>query len=161
MRPGLHSTAMTKPGGGGGSHSTMGPGAKPEAERGKAMTCKILVVDDEPEFCRLLASVLTEMGHEVSTASGGRQGLAKIRKNPLDLVFLDIKMPRMDGLECLRRIRKSKRKPVIVVMTGFGDIQSAREALRLGAEEYISKPFDLDDLKQLVNELVRELAGGA
>ena len=161
MRPGLHSTAMTKPGGGGGSHSTMGAGAKPEAERGKAMTCKILVVDDEPEFCRLLASVLTEMGHEVSTASGGRQGLAKIRKNPLDLVFLDIKMPRMDGLECLRRIRKSKRKPVIVVMTGFGDIQSAREALRLGAEEYISKPFDLDDLKQLVNELVRELAGGA
>jgi DNA-binding response OmpR family regulator len=67
----------------------------------------------------------------------------------------------MDGLECLRRLRKSKRKPVIVVMTGFGDIQSAREALRLGAEEYISKPFDLDDLKQLVNELVRELAGGA
>ncbi|MGA2300497.1 MAG: response regulator [Candidatus Acidiferrum sp.] len=125
------------------------------------MTCKILVVDDEPEFCRLLASVLTEMGYEVSTASGGRQGLAKIRKNPPDVVFLDIKMPRMDGLECLRRLRKSKRKPVIVVMTGFGDIQSAREALRLGAEEYISKPFDLDDLKQLVNELVRELAGGA
>jgi CheY-like chemotaxis protein len=139
----------------------MGAGEKPEAERGLAMTCKILVVDDEPEFCRLLASVLTEMGHEVSTASGGRQGLAKIRKNPPDLVFLDIKMPRMDGLECLRRLRKSKRKPVIVVMTGFGDIQSAREALRLGAEEYISKPFDLDDLKQLVNELVREFARGA
>src|SRR5208337_1148772 len=150
---------MTKPGVGGGSHPTMGAGEKPEAERGIAMTCKILVVDDEPEFCRLLASVLTEMGYEVSTASGGRQGLAKIRKNPPDLVFLDIKMPRMDGLECLRRLQKSKRKPVIVVMTGFGDIQSAREALRLGAEEYISKPFDLDDLKQLVNELVRELAG--
>ena len=125
------------------------------------MTCKILVVDDEPEFCRLLASVLTGMGYEVSTASGGRQGLAKIRKYPPDLVFLDIKMPRMDGLECLRRLRKSKRKPVIVVMTGYGDIQSAREALRLGAEEYISKPFDLDDLKQLVNELVRGLASSA
>jgi CheY-like chemotaxis protein len=152
---------MTKPGVGGGSHPTMGAGEKPEAGRSIAMTCKILVVDDEPEFCRLLASVLTEMGYEVSTASGGRQGLAKIRKNPPDVVFLDIKMPRMDGLECLRRLRKSKRKPVIVVMTGFGDIQSAREALRLGAEEYISKPFDLDDLKQLVNELVRELAGGA
>jgi len=132
-----------------------------EAERGTAMTRKILVIDDEPEFCRVLARVLTEMGHQVSTASGGRQGLARIRKNPPDLVFLDIKMPRMSGLECLRRIRKFKRKFVIVVMTGFGDIQSAREALRLGAEEYISKPFDLDDLKQLVNELVKDLAGGA
>jgi len=125
------------------------------------MTCKILVVDDEPEFCRLLASVLTEMGHEVSAARGGRQGLAKIRKHPPDIIFLDIKMPRMNGLECLRRLRKFKRKFAIVVMTGYGDIQSAREALRLGAEEYISKPFDLDDLKQLVNELVRELARGA
>jgi len=123
------------------------------------MTCKILVVDDEPQFCRMLARVLTEMGHQVSTASGGRQGLAKIRENPPDLVFLDIKMPRMNGLECLRRIRKFKREFVIVVMTGFGDVQSAREALRLGATEYISKPFDLDDLKALVNELVKDLAG--
>jgi len=125
------------------------------------MTCKILVIDDEPEFCRLLASVLKEMGHEVSTASGGRQGLAKIRKNPPDVVFLDIKMPRMDGLECLRCLRKSKRKPVVVVMTGFGISRARGKRWRLGAEEYISKPFDLDDLKQLVNELVRELAGGA
>ena len=125
------------------------------------MTSKILVVDDEPDFSRLFASVLTEMGYEVSTATGGRQGLVKIRENPPDIVFLDVKMPEMNGLECLRRIRKTKRKFVIVVMTGYGDIESAREAMRLGADEYISKPFDLDDLKQLVNELVKDLAGGA
>lgn len=123
------------------------------------MTSKILVIDDEPEFRRLLANVLTEIGYEVSTATGGRQGLAKIRQNPPDILFLDIKMPHMDGLECLRRIRKIKRKFVVVVMTGYGDIQSAREAMRLGADEYISKPFDLDDLKGLVNELTRELVG--
>jgi len=63
-------------------------------------------------------------------------------------------------LECLRRLRKSKRKFVVVVMTGYGDIKSAREALRLGADEYICKPFDLDDLKQLVDELVRAPVGG-
>ncbi len=120
------------------------------------MTSKILVVDDEPGFCRLFANVLTEMGYEVSTATGGRHGLAKIRQNPPDILFLDIKMPQMDGLECLRRIRKIKRKFVVVVMTGYGDIKSAREAMRLGADEYISKPLDLDDLKRLVNELVRE-----
>ena len=115
------------------------------------------MVDDEPEFCHMLAKVLTEMGHEVSTATGGWQGLAKIRKNPSDILFLDIKMPHMDGLECLRRIRKIKRKFVVVVMTGYGDIRSAREAMRLGADEFISKPFDLDELKRLVNELVGEL----
>jgi two-component system NtrC family response regulator len=67
----------------------------------------------------------------------------------------------MDGLECLRRIKKIKRKFVVVVMTGYGDIESAREAMRLGADEFISKPFDLDDLKRLVNELVGELVNDA
>ena len=124
------------------------------------MTSKILVIDDEPDFCRLFANVLTEMGHEVSTAVGGRQGLVETRENPPDIVFLDVKMPEMGGLECLRRLRKNKRKFVVVVMTGYGDIASAREALRLGADEYICKPFDLDDLKQLVDELVREPVGG-
>ncbi len=124
------------------------------------MTSKILVIDDEPDFCHLFASVLTEMGHEVSTAVGGRQGLVQTRENPPDIVFLDVKMPEMGGLECLRRLRKSKRKFVVVVMTGYGDIKSAREALRLGADEYICKPFDLDDLKQLVDELVRAPVGG-
>jgi len=125
------------------------------------MTSKILVVDDEPELCNLFSKIMTEMGYEVSTAVGDWQGLAKIRENPPDILFLDIKMPQMDGLECLRRIKKIKRKFVVVVMTGYGDIESAREAMRLGADEFISKPFDLDDLKRLVNELVGELVNDA
>ena len=124
------------------------------------MASKILVVDDQPEICRLFADVLTDMGYQVSTATEGRQGLAKIRDNPPDILFLDIKMPKMDGLECLRRIRKTKRKLLVVMMTGYGDIKSAQKAMRLGADEYISKPFDLDELKRLVNELVGELVGG-
>jgi len=118
------------------------------------MSSRVLVVDDEPQFGRLFATVLTELGYEVSSATDGGQGLAMIRERPPDILFLDIKMPEMDGLECLRRIKKLKRKFVIVVMTGFGDIKSAREAMRLGADEYISKPFDIDDLKRLVNEIM-------
>ena len=121
------------------------------------MTFKILVVDDVPEFRAVLAKVLTEMGNEVSTASSGRQALVKIRENLPDILFLDIKMPQMSGLECLRRLSKLRRKLVVVVMTGYADIESAREAMRLGADEFISKPFDIDDLKRLVNELVGEL----
>jgi DNA-binding NtrC family response regulator len=121
------------------------------------MTFKILVVDDEPEFRNILVKVLKEMGNEVSTANSGRQALTKIRENPPHILFLDIKMPQMSGLECLRRLRKLRQKLVVVVMTGYADIDSAREAMRLGADEFISKPFDIDDLKRLVNELVREL----
>jgi DNA-binding NtrC family response regulator len=121
------------------------------------MTFKILVVDDEPEFRNILAKVLKEMGNEVSTANSGRQALTNIRENPPHILFLDIKMPQMSGLECLRRLRKLRQKLVVVVMTGYADIESAREAMRLGADEFISKPFDIDDLKRLVNELVREL----
>ncbi len=124
------------------------------------MTSKILVVDDEPEFCRLFANILVDMGYQVSTATDGREGLAKIRDNPPDILFLDVKMPQMGGLECLRRMSRMKRKFVVVVMTGYGDIKSAREAMRLGADEYISKPFDLDELKRLMNELVGELVHG-
>jgi DNA-binding NtrC family response regulator len=125
------------------------------------MTSNILVVDDEPEFCRLFANILADMGYQVSTANEGREGLAKIRDNPPDILFLDVKMPRMGGLECLRRISKMKRKFAVVVMTGYGDIKSARQAMRLGADEYISKPFDLDELKCLMNEVVGEPAHGA
>lgn len=124
------------------------------------MASKILVIDDEPEICRLFADVLTDMGYQVSTATEGRQGLAMIRDNPPDILFLDIKMPKTDGLKCLRRIRKTKRKLLVIIMTGYGDVKSAQEAMRLGADEYISKPFDLDQLKRLVNELVGELVSG-
>jgi DNA-binding NtrC family response regulator len=124
------------------------------------MPSKILVVDDEPEICRLLAHVLRDMGYQVSTATEGRQGLCKIRDHPPDILFLDIKMPKMDGLECLRRIRRSKRKLLVVMMTGYGDIKSAQKAMRLGADEFISKPLDLGELKRLVNELAGELVGG-
>ena len=120
------------------------------------MSAKVLVIDDEAVICRFFQRILTTMGYEVSTASGGREGLAEIKRNPPDLLFLDIRMPSMDGLECLRGARKIKRTLPIVMITGFGDLDSAQEAMRLGADEYISKPFDLQEIRRLIGELLGE-----
>ena len=118
------------------------------------MTAKILIVDDDPDICHFFQKILTEMGYEVSTASGARESLTRITRDPPDVLFLDIKMPKMDGLECLRRVRKIKRKLPIVMITGYGDLKSAQEAMRLGADEYISKPFNLEEIKRLISELL-------
>jgi len=118
------------------------------------MSTKVLIVDDDPDICHFFQKILTEMGYEVSTAGGGRESLTRITRDPPDVLFLDIKMPKMDGLECLRRIRKIKRKLPIVMITGYGDLKSAQEAMRLGADEYISKPFDLEEIRRLISELI-------
>ena len=118
------------------------------------MSTKILIVDDDPDICHFFQKILTEMGYEVDTASGARESLTQIRRDPPDVLFLDVKMPKMDGLECLRRIRKIKRKLPIVMITGYGDLKSAQEAMRLGADEYISKPFDLEEIRRLVSDLL-------
>jgi len=115
---------------------------------------KILIVDDDVDICHFFQKILTEMGYEVNTASGARESLTVIRRDPPDVLFLDVKMPKMDGLECLRRIRKIKRKLPIVMITGYGDLKSAQEAMRLGADEYISKPFDLEEIRRLISELL-------
>ena len=120
------------------------------------MPHKILIVDDDVDICHFFQKILTEMDYEVATATSGRQSLAKITRDPPDVLFLDIKMPKMNGLECLRRIRKIHRKLPIVMITGYGDLKSVQEAMRLGADEYVSKPFDLEEIRRLIGELLGE-----
>lgn len=118
------------------------------------MTARVLIVDDDPDICHFFQKILTEMGYEVSTANGARESLTRIKRDPPGVLFLDIKMPKMDGLECLRRVRKIKRKLPIVMITGYGDLKSAQEAMRLGADEYVSKPFDLEEIRRLISDLL-------
>ena len=120
------------------------------------MTAKILIVDDDKDICHFFQKILREMGYEVNTASGAQESLTQIKRDPPDILFLDVKMPKIDGLECLRRIRKIKRKLPIVMITSYGDLNSAQEAMRLGADEYISKPFDLDNIRRLITGLLSE-----
>ncbi len=112
---------------------------------------KILVVDDERDIRDGSARILTKMGCEVFTADRGDKGLALLAENPVNLVLLDMKMPGMDGMEVLKRIRQDHPDILVVVVTGFATVETAIEAMKEGAYDFIPKPFEPDQLRIVVN----------
>ena len=116
------------------------------------------MVDDEKDLCWLFTERLRREGFEVVAAGSGREALALVKRAPPDLIILDLRLPEMDGLETLRRIRERGATAKVVVLTAYGTVQHAREAMALGAREFLGKPFDLDRLLRIVAE---EVEGGA
>ena len=112
----------------------------------------LMVVDDEPWLRRVFERVLSEDGYDVVTVDNGRDAISLFGKVHPDVVILDILMPDMDGMATLRELRRRSRKAHIVMLTALGTVQSAREAMLLGADEYITKPFDLEVLKLLLRD---------
>ncbi len=119
----------------------------PQAKLGK-----ILVVDDEWTIRDVLSNILATEGFEVETADDGLQAIAKLDEQSYDLVITDLKMPNCDGMEVLRHLSRQNVHTLGIVATGYGSIESAVEALRLGAFDYITKPFHLDEIKILVHK---------
>jgi len=101
---------------------------------------KILLIDDEPDILRVLSRSLHADGYDVSTALNGAQGLAEFERVPCDIVITDIKMPGMDGIDVLKRIKEREPDTEVIIITGHGDINSAVEALHFGASDFINKP---------------------
>jgi DNA-binding NtrC family response regulator len=116
-----------------------------------AAPVRILVAEDDAEMLELLSRVLREEGFRVVTASDGHQALARIEEGDFDLVLSDVRMPGPDGMEVLRRAMASRLHQPVILMTAFGSISSAVEAMRAGAFHYLTKPFNLDDLLEIVN----------
>ena len=111
------------------------------------MGYKILVVDDEKDIREFLSIALTRVeGFSVELAENGEEALQKIDRESFDLVLTDLKMPKMDGLQLLSEIVDSKPEILTVLMTGYGSINSALEAIRGGASDYIMKPVDIAEL---------------
>jgi PAS domain S-box-containing protein len=102
---------------------------------------KILAVDDEPVIRENIASYLEDSGFEVLQASNGRQGLDMVHRHRPEVILLDLRMPEMDGLECLERIRRDATEIPVIVVSGTGVLQDAIEALRSGAQDFITKPI--------------------
>jgi len=115
---------------------------------------RVLTVDDEPVVCESIRRVLTEEGYEVSTATTAREGLELVRKEDFDLLLLDIRMPEMDGIDFLREARAISPDTEVIMVTGYATIQTAVEAIKLGATDYLQKPVSPD---QLVVSVARAL----
>ena len=113
-------------------------------------TLSILVVDDETIVRESLGAWLREDGHTVETAENGRQALRMVAEKPYDLAILDIKMPNMDGLELQRRLGEAAPELTVVIMTAYASVETAVNALKAGAYDYIVKPFDPDELSHLI-----------
>jgi DNA-binding NtrC family response regulator len=106
----------------------------------------VLVVDDEDEFRDLTVKILNKRGLQAEGAVSGVKALEIIAKNRTDVVLLDVKMPGMDGIETLRRIRNDKPLVEVVLLTGHASVESGIEGMKLGAFDYLMKPIELDPL---------------
>jgi signal transduction histidine kinase/GGDEF domain-containing protein len=121
------------------------------------METRILIVDDEKAIRDFLYEALTRLGgFSVELAENGEEALKKIEKENFDLVLTDMKMPKMDGLQLIAEIAKSKPETLMVLLTGHGSIDSALEAMKRGASDYLSKPINLDELLVRLRKVLDE-----
>jgi DNA-binding NtrC family response regulator len=114
----------------------------------------ILIVDDERELCDLVATLLRERGHTTQSVQSGEAALQAASERQPDLVLLDLNLNGMDGFEALRRLRTSAPGVPIVMMTAFGNVQAAVKAMKLGATDFIGKPFDNQALFSNIDTLL-------
>ncbi len=122
---------------------------------------QVLIVDDEPNLRKILSAQLSRDGYDVLTAEDGEQGLSLLREHHIDLVITDLKMPKVDGMTLLREALREDPDLPVVMITAHGTVDTAVEALKTGAFDYLTKPFDKDEVRQIVAKALktRQLAG--
>ncbi|HLA82950.1 MAG TPA: sigma-54 dependent transcriptional regulator [Thermoleophilia bacterium] len=114
------------------------------------MAIRILAVDDEPDLRKLVRHALTQRGHDVRTAANGKEAMTLLGQEEFDVVLLDLRMPEIGGIQLLRWAREMGIESEIIILTGHADVDTAIEAMRLGAYDYLSKPFRLQEVEQVV-----------
>jgi DNA-binding NtrC family response regulator len=117
---------------------------------------RILVVDDEEQMRDLLAKVLERKGYQVSACGDGAEALALLEREPADLVVTDVRMPGLNGMEALRAIKELNPDIVVIIMTAFGSIDQAVQAVKDGAYDYINKPFKIDEILLTIEKALEE-----
>ncbi|MGD0923490.1 MAG: response regulator [Terriglobia bacterium] len=119
---------------------------------------RILIVDDDPYFLRVLGRILTGENFQVKTAEGAAQAAQVLQENCFDLVISDLRLPDGDGLSILQEIRKSGSEIPVVILTAYGEVDSYLEAMNAGATEYLNKPVKSEELIAVVRSCLRPRA---
>ncbi|MEE9565048.1 MAG: response regulator [Candidatus Hydrothermarchaeaceae archaeon] len=117
---------------------------------------KILVVDDDEQMREGIVEMLTREGYTVSDVGSGAEALEKIKKEDFDVILTDLIMPGIDGMEVLRQTKKLKPAVRVIMITGFGTIENAVEAMKEGASDYVSKPFKINEVQITVKRALEE-----
>jgi len=120
------------------------------------LDAKVLLVDDEEDFLQSLSQRLETRGLKVTGATRGEEAVDMVDQQDFDAIVLDLAMPGMDGLETLKKIREKHPEAEIIMLTGHASIKSSVEAMRLGAEDYLEKPFEINELMEKINEAKRK-----
>ncbi|NLV17365.1 MAG: response regulator [Syntrophomonadaceae bacterium] len=120
------------------------------------MKNRVLVVDDQKGIRRLLEELFTKEGYAVSLANDGRDCVEKVKLSVPDIILMDMKMPNMNGLEASREVIRYNASIPIIMMTAYGEMEVVQKALEAGVRKYVTKPFDIIELRNLVEEILAE-----
>lgn len=118
------------------------------------MSARILVIDDEDSMCNFMEIMLTKEGYQVESTSSASDGISRLRESNYDLVIADLNMPEMTGIDVLKSVREFKKEQELVVMTAYASVDSAIEAMKQGAADYITKPFKIDEIKLVIEKSI-------
>jgi CheY-like chemotaxis protein len=116
----------------------------------------ILIVDDEKNIRLALSMALEQLGIPVETAASGEEALAKVAQAEYDLMLLDLRMPGMDGMEVLRQVSQRRPELKVIIITAYGSIDLAVEAMKLGAVDFLQKPFDVAQVREMVRRILEK-----
>ncbi|MBF0341212.1 MAG: response regulator [Magnetococcales bacterium] len=117
----------------------------------------ILIVDDDNDFCQVVTDVLTKAGFATCRAHNGHDALARLDEEKCDIVLLDLVLPGMDGLEILRRIQQKHEHVRVILITAFATIENAVNSIKMGATEFLTKPFRITDFTTLIHRTMEEI----
>ena len=120
-----------------------------------AVNISILIIDDDEDICEYMKTLLLATGYQVETLSDPTLAEEKVRSEEYHLLIVDLMMPKMDGIELIKQIRRADSDVAVVVFTGYPSVETAVDALKLNVSDYIKKPFDVDEFREKIADVLR------